>query len=80
MKDEILKAVNFIKAKNGAPHLTKFEDSLRLGEDLGFDSLAMAELTVRLEAISGVDIFENGVVKTLGEVKERLEGGVQSRE
>ena len=73
MRNEILKAVNFITAKKNQSPLSVFDPSLRLREDLGFDSLALAELTVRIEAISGVDIFEKGVVRTLGEVAARLE-------
>ncbi len=73
MRNEIVKAINFITAKKNQSPLVVFEPSLRLREDLGLDSLAMAELTVRIEAISGVDIFEHGVVRTLGEVEARLE-------
>jgi len=45
---------------------------MRLRQDLGLDSLELAELTVRLEAEFGVDIFRDGLVNTVAEVLDRL--------
>jgi acyl carrier protein len=72
MRGEILKAINQVTAKKHRAPLAAYDASLRLREDLGLDSLDLAELTVRLEAVSGVDIFAKGVVRTLGEVEARL--------
>jgi hypothetical protein len=36
----------------------------------------MAELSVRIEEVSGVDVFAQGIVKTVGEIEERLSGRV----
>ncbi len=36
-----------------------------LRDDLGFDSLALAELAVRIEDEFDVDVFEDGLVNTL---------------
>lgn len=44
----------------------------RLREDLGFDSFNLAELTVHLEEQFNIDVFENGVVNTVGEIYQRL--------
>ena len=46
---------------------------LRLREDIGFDSMDLAELTVRIEERFGVDVFAEGVVRTWGEVEQRVE-------
>ena len=46
------------------------ESNLR--EDLDLDSLALAELTVRIEEEFGIDIFEDGLVDTVEEVLEKL--------
>ncbi len=46
----------------------------RLREDLGFDSLELAILTVRIEAEFGVDVFAEGIISTLGEIKAKLGG------
>jgi len=47
--------------------------SARLREDLGFDSLELAVLTVHIEAKFGVDVFADGVVETVGELEKKLE-------
>ena len=44
----------------------------RLREDLGFDSLGLATLTVMIEEESNVDIFENGLVSTVEEIYKIL--------
>lgn len=49
--------------------LTK-ETSLR--RDLDFDSLDLAELTVRVEDKFDIDIFEDGLVDTLGEILDKI--------
>lgn len=43
-----------------------------LKDDLGLDSLELAELTVRIEDQFGVDIFADGLVATIGEVLQKL--------
>lgn len=44
-----------------------------LTDDLGLDSLDLAEMTVRLEDRYGVDVFEEEVVDEVGEVLDKLE-------
>lgn len=46
---------------------------MHLRNDIGFDSLDLAELTVRIEAECDIDIFEDGIVNTVGEILEKLE-------
>lgn len=41
--------------------------------NLGLDSLDLAELTVRIEAEYDVDIFEDGVVTTIGEILAKIQ-------
>jgi acyl carrier protein len=43
-----------------------------LREDFGFDSLALAELAVRIEDIFDIDVFEDGLVSTVGEIMDKL--------
>ena len=40
--------------------------------ELGLDSLSLAELTVRIEQEYRVDVFADGVISNLAEVKERI--------
>lgn len=50
------------------------ETSLR---KIGFDSFDFAELTVKIEDLFDVDIFENRIVNTIKEIKEEIENGRQ---
>ena len=45
-----------------------------LVDDLGMDSFALAELTVRIEDEYGIDIFEDGIVRTIGEIAQKISG------
>lgn len=47
------------------------ETSLR--NDLGFDSLKLAQLTVMIEDEYDIDIFEDGNVETIGEILIKVE-------
>jgi acyl carrier protein len=44
--------------------------------DLQLDSLDLAELTVRIQDKFGVDVFAAGVVRTWGELLQRVEAYV----
>ncbi|MES2140611.1 MAG: acyl carrier protein [Bacteroidota bacterium] len=50
----------------------EIEASSRLREDLGMDSFNLAELTVHIEEEFDVDIFEDGLVNTVGEIFAKL--------
>jgi acyl carrier protein len=73
MKEQLLSIINDIrKAKNLGPLQTlKESDSFR--SDLELTSFDLAELTVRVEDEFGVDIFENGLINTVGEIYTQLE-------
>lgn len=69
----ILEIVNTVLQNNDLPLLSEWDDTLKLREDLGLDSIMLAELTVRVEDKTSTDIFENGLVLTLGEIVGLLE-------
>ena len=70
----LLSVVNQVQANKRRPPLESLPQETRLREDLGFDSLDLAELTVRIEEAFGVDVFAAGVVRTAGEIEARLPG------
>ena len=45
---------------------------MRLREDLNLDSFDLAELTVKIEDEFDIDIFEEGLVLTVGEILNKL--------
>jgi acyl carrier protein len=69
MKQVILKAINEVLEGKGADMILDVEDKTDLRLDLGLDSFDLAELTVRIEEATGKDIFENGIVNTVGELR-----------
>ena len=69
---KLLELVNEIRERAGMPNLVKIDRSMELRKDLGLDSLGLATLTVRVEDITGVDVFEDGLVLTVGEVLSKL--------
>lgn len=71
--DAVIEIINRIQKARGRPRLATWSDGLRLRDDLGFDSMDLAELTVRIEDRLSVDVFAEGLVHTLGELRARLE-------
>jgi len=68
----LLGLVNTVRSHKGLPALVVLTPDNRLYEDLGFDSLDLAELTVRIEERYGVDVFAEGVVRQWGEIEARV--------
>ena len=66
--------INRVLEQADKPPLETLSPELRLQEDLGLDSLELAELTVLIEAEFGVDVFADGVVHTVGDVVEKVGG------
>lgn len=58
--------------EEGSP-VDSLATDVSLTDDLGLDSLDLAEMTVRLEDRYGVDVFEDDVVDEVGEVLAKLE-------
>ena len=61
----------FKKNKQDKPVETLTE-KMRLREDLNLDSFDLAELTVKIEDEFDIDIFEDGLVLTVGEILNKL--------
>ena len=66
------KIFNTVLVNRGKKKLVKLLPDKHLRDDIGFDSLDLAELTVRIEAEFGTDIFEDGVVNTVDEIFKKL--------
>jgi acyl carrier protein len=74
-KREFLKSVinDILEEKDDADSVNSLDDSMSLTNDLGLDSLDLAEMTVRLEDQYGIDVFEDDIVDKIGEVIEKLD-------
>jgi len=72
VREIVLATINKILEKKGGKLITSLDEKLSLRNDLGFDSLDLAELTVRIEDETGVDIFEKGIIDKISEILERV--------
>ncbi|UKS25974.1 phosphopantetheine-binding protein [Paenibacillus sp. HWE-109] len=72
--NQLLVIINEMLEESGKKSIETLEHSLNLRDDLNMDSLMLAELTVRIENECDVDIFEDGIVETIGEIITKLEG------
>jgi acyl carrier protein len=67
-----LAKINEVFIESGREPLQSLSPEMSLRSDLDLDSLDLAVLTVKLESATGVDVFQNGVVQTVGDLLERL--------
>lgn len=73
MENKILQIVNSIRESKKLPALDNLTAEMTLRYDLGFASFDLAELTVKIEDEFDIDIFEDGLVSTVGEIFAKLE-------
>jgi acyl carrier protein len=71
---DLIKVINSVLENNGLSIINSINESDNLKDDLSFDSFMLAELTVEIEELTGIDIFENNIVTTIGEIKKVLNG------
>ena len=72
MNEKLLKIINSIKKNKQDNPVESLTEEMRLREDLNLDSFDLAELTVKIEDEFDIDIFEDGLVLTVGEILNKL--------
>lgn len=73
MENKVLEIINSIRLNNGLNKVDILNTTDNLRDDLGFTSFDLAELTVRIEDEFDIDIFEDGLISTVGEIYAKLE-------
>ena len=73
-KMDLIKVINSVLENNGLSPVKSINESDNLKDDMFFDSFMLAELTVEIEELTGIDIFENDIITTIGEIKKVLNG------
>ncbi len=73
MESKVLEIINEIRASKSLPEIDKITEDTKLREDLSLTSFDLAELTVKIEDEFDIDIFEDGLVNTVGEIFAKLE-------
>tara|TARA_Y100000591_G_C21684638_1_gene619891 strand:+ start:387 stop:611 length:225 start_codon:yes stop_codon:yes gene_type:complete len=73
MKEKVIEIINDILNENNIEvSLEEINESTILTTDLGLDSFNLAQLTVEIESEFGIDIFENEVISTVGDIFKQL--------
>ncbi|MCT4591244.1 MAG: phosphopantetheine-binding protein [Carboxylicivirga sp.] len=72
IQNKVLEIMNTVLENRAKEKIETLTPELHLRNDIGFDSLDLAELTVRIEAEYDIDIFEDGIVNTVSEVLDKL--------
>jgi len=72
MEEKVKGIINKILERKKIQPLKELNYGLSLRNDLDMDSLDLAELTVRIEDEFGIDVFEDGIIDTIGEIMERI--------
>lgn len=72
MHSDLLRLIDEVRANKKQAPAAGVTRATRLREDLGFSSLDLAELTVRIEDRFGVDVFADGLVHTVGAIDDKI--------
>ncbi len=72
MKQKVIEIIKIVLENSDLDPTVEINESTNLRNDLGMDSIALAELTVRIDEEFQVDIFDNGIVVTVAEIYEKL--------
>lgn len=72
MKKKLFDIITELQVENGIEPSKTLNDNDDLINDLGFDSLGLAELTVIIEDEYGVDIFEKKIIRKIFEIREQI--------
>ena len=72
MQTKVLEVINDIRASKNMEAVVTLNEGDKLRDDLGLTSFHLAELTVRIEDEFDIDIFEDGLVNTVGEIYAKL--------
>jgi len=73
MEEKVLAIINDIRSSKEMSLLTELSKESNLRNDLGLTSFDLAELTVHIEDEFDIDIFEDGLVNTIGEIYAKLQ-------
>ena len=72
MEQKVFEIINNIRAAKGMAPVAELHAEDKLRDDLGLTSFDLAELTVNIEDEFDIDIFEDGLVNTVGEIYAKL--------
>ena len=71
--EDLRKIINDILIRNQKEPIASIDVKMSLTDDIGFDSLDLAELTVHVEEKYGVDIFEKEIIFTVKQIMDLID-------
>jgi len=71
--EKLFDIIRTVLKNRGKKSDLEIKENSHLRNELGLDSLDLAELTVRIEAEFDVDVFENGIVNTVEEIVLKIQ-------
>ena len=72
MRYDVIETINEVRSNKGLRPITELRPESSLRSDLEMDSLDLAEFTARIERKTGIGLFSEGLVSTVGEVLKKL--------
>ena len=72
MEQKVLEIINNIRAAKDMAPIAELHTEDKLRDDLGLTSFDLAESTVNIEDEFDIDIFEDGLVDTVGQIYAKL--------
>lgn len=72
MEEQLKAIINTVLTNNDLKIIVGLDSKLDLQNDLNMDSIILAELTVRIEDKFDVDVFEDGMVHTIGDLLDKV--------
>ena len=70
--DQVIIIINDVLEDNNIINDNKITANTDLTVDLGLDSLCLAQLTVMIEDEFEIDIYEHGLISTVGDIIKQL--------
>ena len=72
MEEKLNGIITEVLESSGNVLSIEVNEETNLRDDLGLDSFQLAELTVHIEEEFGIDVFEDGLVNTVGEIYKKI--------
>jgi acyl carrier protein len=73
MEEKVVEIIIGLMKENDVDiNLYKIDENTKFSDDLGLDSFNLAQLTVLIESEFGIDIFENGIITSVGDIFKQL--------
>jgi acyl carrier protein len=78
MEQKLLEIINTVLSNAGLDTIKELKSEDDLRQDLGLDSINLADLTVRIDEAFGVDVFEGEIIESIGQLISTITSGLDA--